>query len=472
MSSPGVPFRRAGHSCESVMQRSAARPTGKTVANFWNVFQIAELRRKLIFTVMMVGVYRLGIFISVPGVDSEELRRAFQSLSGTLFGLANMFSGGAFEQASIFALGIMPYISASIIIQLCTAAIPTLERLSKEGEAGRRKITQYTRYGTILLSVIQGFGVSNYLAQGIGGMVIVEDPDMTFYFVTVLTLTAGTTFVMWLGEQITERGVGNGISLIIFSSIVAQAPAAARDWYQAVTSGNIEPIPAMVLLFTFLGVIAVIVFFEQAQRRIPIQYARRLTGKSVAAGQTSHLPLKVNVSGVIPPIFASSLLMLPATISSLVTSDTLEELNNLFSFDSWLYNTVYVGLIIFFCYFYTSVTFNPSDVADNLKKSGGSIPGIRPGKATAEYIDFVLSRITFGGAIYLSTVCVLPTFFQQSYNVPPTVAMLFGGTSLMIIVGVALDMVRQIESHLITRRYDGFVDQGDTRIRDRQEVAS
>ena len=443
------------------------------MANFWNVFQIAELRRKLIFTIMMVGVYRLGIFISVPGVDAEELRRAFQSLSGTLFGLANMFSGGAFEQASIFALGIMPYISASIIIQLCTAAIPTLERLSKEGEAGRRKITQYTRYGTILLSVIQGFGVSNYLAQGIGGMVIVENPDVTFYFITVLTLTAGTTFVMWLGEQITERGVGNGISLIIFASIVAQAPAAARDWYQAVTSGNIEPVPAMILIVAFLAVIATICFFEQAQRRIPIQYARRLTGKSVAAGQTSHLPLKVNVSGVIPPIFASSLLMLPATVSSLVTSDFLEEINNLFSFDSWLYNTVYVALIIFFCYFYTSVTFNPSDVADNLKKSGGSVPGIRPGKATAEYIDFVLSRITFGGAIYLSAVCGLPTFFQQSYNVPPTVAMLFGGTSLMIIVGVALDMVRQIESHLITRRYDGFVDQGEnTRIRDRQEVAS
>ncbi|MEC8050700.1 MAG: preprotein translocase subunit SecY, partial [Myxococcota bacterium] len=338
------------------------------MANFWNVFQIAELRRKLIFTIMMVGVYRLGIFISVPGVDAEELRRAFQSLSGTLFGLANMFSGGAFEQASIFALGIMPYISASIIIQLCTAAIPTLERLSKEGEAGRRKITQYTRYGTILLSVIQGFGVSNYLAQGIGGMVIVENPDVTFYFITVLTLTAGTTFVMWLGEQITERGVGNGISLIIFASIVAQAPAAARDWYQAVTSGNIEPVPAMILIVAFLAVIATICFFEQAQRRIPIQYARRLTGKSVAAGQTSHLPLKVNVSGVIPPIFASSLLMLPATVSSLVTSDFLEEINNLFSFDSWLYNTVYVALIIFFCYFYTSVTFNPSDVADNLKK--------------------------------------------------------------------------------------------------------
>lgn len=433
-------------------------------AGFWNIGRIPELRNRILFTAALLAVYRVGIFISTPGVDRVELGKAFANLNGTLFGFINMFSGGAFEQASIFALGIMPYISSSIIMQLLTVVIPTLERLQKEGEAGRRKINQYTRYGTIVLAFVQGFGIANYLVQGPGGLQVVEDPGPLFYFMTILTLTAGTTFVMWLGEQITERGIGNGISLIIFAGIVAQFPTGVVNTIKYVQGEIIQPVTMLLLLGIILFVIAAIIFCEQAQRRIPVQYAKRLVGKRSYAGQSTHLPLKINTSGVIPPIFASSILMFPATIANFVPGGYLDELQRFFRFDAWFYNTAYVALIIFFCYFYTAVTFNPVDVADNMKKYGGYIPGIRPGKKTAEYIDRVLSRITFGGALYLSAVCVLPSILTAKFDVP----FRFGGTGLLIVVGVALDTVRQIESHLITRHYDGFAGAKGPRIRGRR----
>ncbi len=433
-------------------------------SGFWNITKIPELRNRIAYTAALLAVYRIGIFISTPGVDRVALGKAFESLSGTLFGFFNMFSGGAFEQASIFALGIMPYISSSIIMQLLAVVIPTLERLQKEGEAGRKKINQYTRYGTILLAVIQGFGVSNYLVQGPGGLQVVDDPGPWFYFVTILTLTAGTTFVMWLGEQITERGIGNGISLIIFAGIVAQFPGALVQTIEFVKNGTIEPIKGMLLLGLVFAVIAAIIFCEQAQRRIPVQYAKRLVGKKSYAGQSTHLPLKINTSGVIPPIFASSILMFPATLANFAEGSIFQDIEQFFRFDSWFYNATYVLMIIFFCYFYTAVTFNPVDVADNMKKYGGYIPGIRPGKKTAEYIDKVLSRITFGGSLYLSAVCVLPTVLIVNFDIQ----FFFGGTSLLIVVGVALDTVRQIESHLITRHYDGFAGASGARIRGRR----
>ncbi len=438
------------------------------MSTFLNIARIPELRSRILFSAGILAVYRIGIFISTPGVDRVALSKAFKDLSGTLFGFFNMFSGGAFEQASIFALGVMPYISSSIIMQLLTVVIPTLERLQKEGDAGRRKINQYTRYGTIVLSVVQGFGVCNFLLQDPGGQSVVDNPGPMFYFTTILTLTAGTTFIMWLGEQVTERGIGNGISLIIFSGIVARFPAAMRETFRYVQAGQIQPITLLVLLAVLLGVVAAIIFFEQAQRRIPVQYAKRLVGKRTYAGQSTHLPLKINTSGVIPPIFASSLLMFPATIASFVPGGYLDELGNLFRYDSWFYNTTYVLLIIFFCYFYTSVTFNPIDVADNMKKYGGYIPGVRPGKKTAEYIDHVLARITFGGALYLSAVCVLPSVLIAKFDAPAALATFFGGTSVLIVIGVALDTVRQIESHLITRHYDGFAGPKGPRIRGRR----
>jgi preprotein translocase subunit SecY len=360
----------------------------------------------------------------------------------------------------------MPYISSSIIMQLLTVVVPSLERMQKEGEAGRRKINQYTRYATIVLSVIQGFGTANYLAQGPGGLQVVDDPGAMFYVTTILTLTAGTTFVMWLGEQITERGMGNGISLIIFAGIVAQFPAGVLNTIKYLRSGMIEPVPLLIVVAMLVAVIAGIIFCEQAQRRIPVHYAKRAAaGGQAAIGQQSHLPLKINTSGVIPPIFASSILMFPATLGNFFKGGMLERLSRALSFDAWGYNVAYVGLIVFFCYFYTAVTFNPVDVADNLKKYGGYIPGIRPGKKTAEYIDRVLSRITMGGALYLSAICVLPTLLAYRFENLP---FKFGGTGLLIVVGVGLDTVRQIESHLITQHYDGFAGERGPRIRGRR----
>jgi preprotein translocase subunit SecY len=352
----------------------------------------------------------------------------------------------------------MPYISASIILQLLTIAIPHLERLSKEGEAGRRKITQYTRYGTVLLSLIQGFGIAVGLENMAGptGASIVLDPGWGFRLMTVITLTAGTAFIMWLGEQITERGIGNGISLIIFAGIVCRGPAGLLSTFRLVSTGEMGIIFVVLLFLFMVAVVGFIVFVESGQRRIPVQYAKRIVGRKMYGGQTTHLPLKVNTAGVIPPIFASSIIMFPATIANFVPHPWMKAVADYLRPGAFLYEAVYVGFIVFFCFFYTAVVFNPIDVADNMKKYGGFVPGIRPGKKTAEYIDHVLSRLTFGGAIYVSMVCVLPSILMVYMNVP----FYFGGTALLIVVGVALDTAGQIETHLLARQYEGFLKKG------------
>jgi len=419
---------------------------------------IPELRKRVFFTLFMLFVYRMGVQIPTPGINGEALAAFFEQNAGTLFGMFNMFSGGALENFSIFALGIMPYISASIILQLLTVVIPQLEALSKEGEAGRRKITQYTRYSTVVLSIIQGF----FIATGLEGMTgpaggaIVLDPGIQFKLMTVLTLTSGTSFIMWLGEQITERGIGNGISLIIFAGIVARLPAAIGNSIQLVKSGEIAIIFVPILIALMLLIIAFIIFVETSQRRIPIQYAKRVVGRKVYGGQSSHLPLKINISGVIPPIFASSIMMFPATIGSFIQIDLVQQFSAALSPGTVYYYILFVVMIVFFCFFYTAVTFKPDDVAENLKKNGGFIPGIRPGKKTSEFIDFVLTRLTVVGAIYLSAVCVMPTLLIGKFNVP----FYFGGTALLIVVGVAIDTISQIESHLVMRNYDGFMKAG------------
>jgi preprotein translocase subunit SecY len=419
---------------------------------------IPELRRRVIFTLLMLLVYRMGVQIPTPGINGEALAAFFNQYASTLFGMFNMFSGGALKNFSIFALGIMPYISASIIIQLLTVVIPQLEALKKEGEAGQRKITQYTRYGTVGLALIQGFFIASGLESmtGPSGVPIVLDPGIQFKLLTVLTLTSGTSFIMWLGEQMTERGIGNGISLIIYAGIIARMPAAIANSVQLVKSGEIPLIFIPIMLIMMFGVVALIVFFETAQRRIPIQYAKRVVGRKVYGGQSSHLPLKLNISGVIPPIFASSIMMFPATIGSFIQIDWVKQVSASLSPGTVYYYILYVGMIVFFCFFYTAVTFNPDDVAENLKKNGGFVPGIRPGKKTSEFIDKVLTRITVVGAIYLGAVCVLPTLLISKFNVP----FYFGGTALLIVVGVAIDTISKIESHLVMRNYEGFMKAG------------
>lgn len=425
---------------------------------------IPELRKRVFFTLIMLAVYRVGVQIPTPGINGEALASFFQQKADTLFGMFNMFSGGALENFSIFALGIMPYISASIIIQLLTVVIPQLEALKKEGEAGRRKITQYTRYGTIGLAIIQG----TFIASGIegmtgpGGEMIVLDPGIEFKLMTMLTLTSGTAFIMWLGEQMTERGIGNGISLIIFAGIVARGPSAIANTIELVKADEIATFFVPILIAGMFAVIATIVFFETSQRRIPIQYAKRVVGRKVYGGQSSHLPLKINVSGVIPPIFASSIMMFPATIGSFIQIDWVQKVSAALSPGTVYYYIIYVAMIVFFCFFYTAVTFKPDDVAENLKKNGGFVPGIRPGKKTAEFIDKVLTRLTVVGATYLSIVCVLPTILISKFSLP----FYFGGTALLIVVGVGIDTISQIESHLVMRNYEGFMKQ--KRIRGRQ----
>lgn len=419
---------------------------------------IPELRRRVLFTLIMLAVYRMGVQIPTPGINGEALSAFFTQNASTLFGMFNMFSGGALENFSIFALGIMPYISASIIIQLLTVVIPRLEALKKEGPAGNRKITQYTRYGTVFLSIIQGTFIAIGLEgmTGPGGEAIVLLPGIEFKLMTVLTLTSGTAFIMWLGEQMTERGIGNGISLIIFAGIVASGPAAIVNSIQLIKAGEISLFFVPFLVLFMFGVIGIIVFFETSQRRIPIQYAKRVVGRKVYGGQSSHLPLKINISGVIPPIFASSIMMFPATIGSFIQIDWVQRISAAMSPGTVYYYICYVAMIVFFCFFYTAVTFKPDDVAENLKKNGGFVPGIRPGKKTAEFIDKVLTRLTVVGAIYLSTVCVLPTILISQFNIP----FFFGGTALLIVVGVSIDTISQIESHLHMRNYEGFMKQG------------
>lgn len=420
------------------------------------IVKISELRKRILFSLAVLAVYRIGIHIPVPGVDVAALQNIFQNMKGTIFGWFNLFSGGALERFSIFALGVMPYISSSIIFQLLTVVWPYLHELQKEGEQGRKKITQYTRYGTVLLALIQGYGIASGLEQSAnlaGGANVVMDPGMAFRVMTTITLTTGTVFLMWLGEQISERGIGNGISLLIYAGIAATVPSGIGSAFSLYRSGELSFFKIILITAVILATFFVIIFVERGARRIPVQYAKRIVGRKVYGGQNTHLPLKVNTSGVIPPIFASSLIMFPATFATFFPSEFMQKLVAQLQPGALIYDILFVGLIVFFCYFYTAVVFKTDDVADNLKKYGGFIPGIRPGPATAQYIDHVLSRITLGGAVYISAICVLPTLFTQTMKVP----FYFGGTSVLILVGVALDTVAQIETFLLTRNYEGFM---------------
>lgn len=421
------------------------------MATVGNLTRIPELRKRVVFTALMLAVCRLGIYVPVPGINTAALEGILKQ--GTVFEIFNLFSGGALENFSVFALGIMPYISASIIMQLLAVALPAVEQLRKEGEAGHKKITQYTRYGTIILSVIQGFGISyglesqGVLLPGVGGLL--------FHCITMVTLAAGTSFLMWLGEQITERGIGNGISMIIFAGIVVQIPTAFRAaWAAQDAFGGV--VGYLLLLGAIFSIIALIVFFERSHRRIPVQYAKRVVGRKLYGGQESHLPLKINMSGVIPPIFAQSLILFPSTIAQFSHNEIVQSVATYMT-TGWLHDVLYGGLIIFFAYFYTAVSFNPADVAENIQKHGGYIPGIRPGKATADFLDRVLTRITVGGALYIAGICLIPRMIAEASGVPTAVAFTFGGTSLLIMVGVAMDTVAQMEAHLMSHHYEGFL---------------
>jgi preprotein translocase subunit SecY len=431
------------------------------VEGFQNAFRIPELKKRILFTLGLLAVYRVGAHIPTPGIDSQALAAFFQQTQGTLLGFFDMFSGGALSRLTIFALGIMPYISASIILELLTVVVPYLEKLKKEGEQGRKKITQYARYGTIVLSAVQGLGISLGLEsmQSPTGALVVPYPGWSFRLMTVLTLTAGTAFIMWLGEQITERGIGNGISLIIFAGIVARLPSAIVNTFRLMETGEINLLLMIFLLGLMLAVVAAIVFMEAGHRKIPIQYAKRVVGRRMYGGQSTHLPLKLNTSGVIPPIFASSIISFPLTIATFTHHPWLEWVSTALAPATPLYTLANVVMIFFFCYFYTAIIFNPMDVAENMKKYGGFIPGMRPGKRTAEYIDRTLTRLTFVGAIYLSFVVILPDYMIRYLNVP----FYFGGTGLLIVVGVAMDTMQQIESHLVMRHYESFLKKGRLR---------
>ncbi len=429
-----------------------------------NIFKIEELRNRIIFTLAMLIVFRLGAHIPVPGIDSAALSEFFKANSKGLLGNIDMFSGGAFRNMTIFALGIIPYISASIIMQLLTAVFPYFERLSKEGDAGRKKITQYTRYGTILLSIIQGFGIAATLENaGLSGnrLVLAGIDSWAFKFSTVITLTAGTAFVMWMGEQMSERGVGNGVSLIIFAGIVVGLPTASIQSVALFQTGELTIFILLMIAVIALVVIGAVIFVETANRKIPIQYARRQQGNRVFGGQFTHLPLKINSANVIPPIFASSILMFPATITGFTNIEWLQRVGQSLVPGRFFYNVLFVMMIFFFCFFYTAIQYNPVKIAEEIKRGGGFIPGIRPGNKTAVYLNNVLQRLTFGGAIYLSAVCVLPTVLITYFNVP----FYFGGTALLIVVGVAIDTNAQIETFLLNQNYDGFIKKSKKRKR-------
>lgn len=420
-----------------------------------NIFKVPELKVRVLFTLSLLAVYRIGAHIPTPGINGEALSRFLTERGGALMGFFDMFSGGALSRVTIFALGIMPYISASIIFQLLTVVIPTLGRLAKEGEAGRKKIVKYTRYATVVIAAIQSLGIAIGI-EGMQGGQFVQNAGWSFRLLTMITLTSGTAFLMWLGEQITERGIGNGISLIIFAGIVARFPNAIISTFNLVRAGELSIFFVIILVIIMFAVVCGIIFIERGQRKIPVQYARRVVGRKVFGGQTTHLPLKINTSGVIPPIFASSIIMFPATVAGFIGIPWVQAIAKQLSPGTVMYTTLYVGLIFFFSYFYTAVIFNPVDIADNLQKHGGFIPGIRPGQKTSEYIYRVLTRLTFVGAVYLAVVCVMPELLIKKFNVP----FYFGGTSLLIAVGVALDTVSQIESHLVTRSYEGFLKRG------------
>lgn len=427
----------------------------RLVTSLQNILKIPELRSRVFFTLAMLAVYRVGAHIPTPGINNEELFKFLTERGGALMGFLDIFSGGALSRLTIFALGIMPYISASIILQLLTVVVPHLSKLAKEGERGRKTIIQYTRYGTIVIAFIQGFGIALGL-EGMNEGAFVLDPGWAFRFMTVITLVAGTAFLMWLGEQITERGVGNGISLIIFSGIVASLPSAIVQTFELYKVGQISLLLLLILAIVMLAVMAAIVFLESGRRKIAVQYAKRVVGRRVYGGQNTHIPLKINTAGVIPPIFASSIIAFPATITSFIQVPWVQAFGAQLAPGSLLYTMMYVGLIIFFCFFYTAVVLNPVDMADNMKKYGGFIPGIRPGQKTADFIYKVLTRITFAGAIYLAIVCVIPELLIYKLNMP----FYFGGTSLLIVIGVGLDTAQQIENHMLMRNYDGFLGKG------------
>ncbi|MBI4014161.1 MAG: preprotein translocase subunit SecY [Candidatus Rokubacteria bacterium] len=433
----------------------------EVLQNLQNVTKIPELKRRLLITAGLLAAYRLGAHVPTPGVDGEALARFFDSVQGTLLGLVDLFSGGNLRRLTVFALGIMPYISASIILQLLTVVIPALERLAKEGEAGRKKITQYTRYGTVLLSAFQ----SLFIAIGLesmndpSGVTLVPYTGWGFRLLTMLTLTAGTSLIMWLGEQISEKGIGNGISLIIFAGIVVRIPSALIATYTLLSTGEMSLFVLIGIAVLMVAVTAAVVIMQEGQRKIPVQYAKRVVGRRVYGGQSTHIPLRINTAGVIPVIFASSIILFPATLARFIHDPLgwMQGISDMLSPGPLprhsLYYLLYMGFIVFFTYFYTAIVFNPNDLADNMKKYGGFIPGVRPGKKTAEFIDRTLTRITLPGAIFLALISVLPDFLIRSFNVP----FYFGGTSLLIVVGVALDTVRQMESHLLMRHYEGFL---------------
>jgi preprotein translocase subunit SecY len=435
---------------------SAAEQLASSI-NFSAFAKATELKNRIWFTLGALIIYRLGTYIPLPGIDPGILQEVFSRNAGGILGMFDMFSGGALSRMTIFALNIMPYISASIIVQLLTAVSPSLDQLKKEGEAGRKKMNQYTRYGTVVLAAVQAYGIAVGLegVRGESGSAVL-DPGILFRLTTVITLTGGTVFLMWLGEQITARGVGNGISLIIFSGIVARVPSAMAQLLELSRTGSLSPFFVILFIVGAVAVITFIVFMERAQRRLLVQYPKRQVGNKVFGGDSSHLPLKLNTSGVIPPIFASSLLLLPATLAGFGSNQTG-------AWMSWftiylgrgqpLYLAIYVGLIVFFCFFYTAIVFNPSETADNLRKYGGFLPGIRPGKATADYLDYVLTRLTVIGAIYLAGVCVLPEVVISRYSLP----FYFGGTSILIVVSVTMDTVAQIQSHLLAHQYEGLI---------------
>jgi preprotein translocase subunit SecY len=443
---------------------------------FANIFKIPDLRKKILFTCVLLAVYRVGTYIPTPGIDGARLAEYFAKLAqqqgGALFGIMNMFSGGAISRLTIFALGIMPYISASIILQLLTAVIPALERLAKEGEAGHKKIVQYTRYGTIVLSVIQSFFIALWLenlsrTEMLG---IVQFPGLFFRILTVITLTSGTAFIMWLGEQIQEYGIGNGMSLIITAGIVASIPVALAQLgsllsLAAPEKAQLEPFTLILMVVMLVTVVIAVIVMTQGQRKIPIQYAKRIVGRKIYGGQSTFLPLRVNQAGVIPIIFAQSIILFPATIAGFIPHAGFQNFAQALTRGEWLYNSIYAVLIMFFAYFYTAITFNPVDIADNMKKYGGFVPGIRPGKQTAEYLDFIMTRITFPGAIFLAIIAVFPSFISSWLKIPYLVASFFGGTGLLIIVGVMLDTMKQVESHLLMRHYEGFMKKGRLKAR-------
>jgi preprotein translocase subunit SecY len=455
-----------------------------------SIFAVSDLRNRVLFTLGLLGVYRIGHHIPTPGINTAALQELARQMQNQMFGLYDMFSGGNLSRVTIFALGIMPYISASIILQLLTVVWPYLEKLSKEGELGRRKITQYTRYGTIFLSVVQSMGIAIFLerqTQVAGGLPLVYHPGIAFRLMTVLTLTTGTSFIMWLGEQITERGIGNGMSLIIFSGIVVGFPRAVIQTLEQIRTGQLGLISMLILMVVMALVVAAIIFVERGHRRVTVQYAKRVVGRRMYGGSSTHIPLKVNTGGVIPVIFASSILAFPATVAQMLFKGAwVESFTQQLGLGMPLYNLMFVSGIIFFAYFYTAIIFNPDDVAENMRKYGGFIPGIRPGKRTAEHIDTILTRITLAGAIYLAVIAILPQFLLNGFKVAPIplvgewldvnlpkfvtegmgVQFYFGGTSLLIVVGVAMDTVQQVESQLIMRHYDGFMKK--TRIRGRR----